>query len=202
VGKYFGELPFTIELNALVDDDFFHKELIIGEAEADKLDSTQNKIWAGLHLQEMEKMPEQNNALIKNIIENSMTANVLSLYTAFLCLEDTSQYCYDCIDETELVDVPHTHMDTLFLISPNPFRDVVNIRISGLNEVKAEDLTLQIFSARGELIKNFDPKQLKTEDEMLLTWDARETSNGPGMYFFLCRSEGQLYTRKLIRIRE
>jgi hypothetical protein len=62
--------------------------------------------WAGNTIQSLESQA-QTNDVINEIVFYSLDERVLSIYSAFLCLEPSrgGEVCYNCMDESELVGV-------------------------------------------------------------------------------------------------
>jgi hypothetical protein len=76
------------------------------------------------------------NDIVGEIIQESIDNRILSLYTSFLCLEDTSKWCLTCLPDqfrNENDGVLTTANDFGELkdtvsVYPNPFRDNIIYR--------------------------------------------------------------------------
>lgn len=196
LGKYHGTFPFTIEISGNYENNFFSYETQIPESAATESDTSLQQIWAGQMIREMEKNSPSND-LVNSIIYQSITERVLSVYTAFLCLEDTTFICHFCADETELVAVEDEDKDSLeeLVAFPNPFFDQLKIKLFCEDPSKVNELA--IYTPSGTLVHNFDLKDLHT-GENLITWNAE--SLPPGMYFIIVRIGGKTRSFKLVKI--
>jgi hypothetical protein len=80
------EINFSGEYN----HEIFSERFEIDENAATENDSVIQKIWAGAFIKNMEK-DYTSNDIVGEIIQESIKNRILSLYTSFLCLEDTSR---------------------------------------------------------------------------------------------------------------
>lgn len=195
VGKFYGSFPFNIEISGNYDNEFFSNETQIEESETYECDTIAKQIWVGQWIREMEKNSPTND-LVNNIIYQSITERVLSGYTAFLCLEDSTYFCPNCEDETELVAVEDSEENgaealTLF---PNPFSKLLNIKLYCEDPAKVTELAL--YTPSGMLMHRFDTGGLQ-KGENLIRWNAENLSSG--MYFLIFRSSGKTYSFKLVK---
>jgi flagellar hook assembly protein FlgD len=125
----------------------------------------------------------------------------LSRYTAFLCLEDTSYYCKDCLDETQTV---HTEdlvaSDSLLTAYPNPFSSQVTIQINA-EFSKQEHPTFEVYDLKGQLVHYFT---LSTGvNEQKIDWDGRSMSGDQipaGVYIGLMKLKDRTVVIKLVKV--
>jgi len=96
VGKFKGKMPFEIEFSGEYNNEIFSKNITIAGNNSAENDSVLKKIWAGAFIKEMEKNYSTND-IVNEIIQESMKNRILSIYTSFLCLEDTSKWCLTCL---------------------------------------------------------------------------------------------------------
>jgi hypothetical protein len=192
VGKFKGDFPFKVELSGEYNSKLFVKEIGIDESEAILNDSTSNLIWTGQYLKELES-GQQSNVIINEIIYNSLKERILSLYTSFLCIEDTNMICRDCMDESRLVRIENIKSDQdSITVFPNPFKDQLTIELICSNPEKVSKLA--IYSITGALIYQFDLSGL-VKGKNILTWDSKNLKSG---VYLLVYSNGS--TLKKIKI--
>jgi Ca-activated chloride channel family protein len=184
VGRYHGEPPFMIELNGALSDEFFNYQLQAGSSQIRGLDSFQVQIWGGNYLFDLESIYPQYNNVVSSVIENSLEYRVLSKYTAFLCLEDSTQFCASCLDETELVgtDELGALQDSILLLYPNPFRDALNIEFMTGNLDDSSDWNIGIFDIHGQLIDQPDFAPYNESGKASYKWVPGDRIP-PGVYF-------------------
>lgn len=175
VGKFKGDFPFKVELSGEYDNELFVKEISIEENDAIINDSTSNLIWTGQYLKELES-GQQSNVIINEIIYNSLKERILSIYTSFLCLEDTNMICRDCMDESKLVKIESIKLDQdSITVCPNPFKDQLTIELICSNPEKVNKLA--IYNITGALIYQFDLSGL-IKGKNILTWDSKNLKSG------------------------
>jgi hypothetical protein len=132
---------------------------------------------------------QQTNDIINQVIFHSMSERVLSHYTAFLCLEDPNMVCYDCLDESKLVDVEEIDLkqDTL-QVYPNPFTDLLTIDLYCSHPEQIDELA--IYSITGTLVHRFDTSAL-TEGKNTLSWSAGHLDSGVYILVFMGNESSQ-----------
>lgn len=148
IGRFTGDLPMVIQMTGLVDGQLYSREIMLNESDFVNSDSFLREMWYAQFLRGVENSVV-DNGVIKDAIATSISERVLSRYTAFLCLEDPTQFCPECYDETQLVDAGEPNKaDSLLTAYPNPFVDQVHFTASALRQGGA----LEIFSTDGRLI--------------------------------------------------
>jgi Vault protein inter-alpha-trypsin domain len=201
VGKYSGDLPFKIELSGEINGHFFSKSLQIPESAAIEGDTLMREMWVGKYIQLLESEPN-NNLVALQIISNSIAERVLSKYTAFLCLEDTSQICDDCIDETNFVSTGNPDSSALDIKAyPNPFKDLVRIELTNTDFGSSAKLaTLEIYAVDGKLLRQFEQKL--SGNKAVFSWDGK-LDNGTavknGVYIAIAQVGSHRAILKLVR---
>jgi hypothetical protein len=182
VGKYSGQFPMNVTVTGLLNGYVFHRNFVVNEAQAYQADTLNSEIWYGTFVQNIERGSIPNFG-IPQIIHHSISARVLSLYTAFLCLEDPTTYCDNCLDETMLTNVGEiAAADTLIRVAPNPFTDRVEIEIKGLTG-GAGTTTVEVFDLSGRLVAQLQVEQ--TGARALAVWNGKNLRGAdisPGVY--------------------
>ncbi len=205
VGKLEGTFPFIVEVAGIYNDQSFSKRFVVEQADAYVADTLAQEIWIGNYIQALENAAPSNQK-IAEIIAESMEERVLSLYTAFMCLEPSQggEPCFDCVDESDgtvVVDVDEVSLDNLLDVqaAPNPFVHQVKLVLEWKEAQSLQDYQFAIFNMVGQQVKVFNDLQQLTTDRVELTWETDEDI-APGIYFFVMQSPRGRYTLKLVKI--
>jgi hypothetical protein len=200
VGKFLGSGTFEIEFSGQFDNGFFTNEFYVQSDDIVESDSTLAKIWAGNYISNLESKNLTNSA-INDIIFKSIDARVLSLYTAFLCLEDSTFYCHNCQDETDLVAVDESGItkDSL-LIYPNPFIEDLNVQI--VSSLPENIKSIIVYDLTGKIIYTFDTLQLVNKTDNTLHWDGKTDFGeyiNAGVYILVFKTQNGVINKKIIK---
>jgi len=176
IGKYHGDLPFKMQLVGEMDGQFVSAEITIDSTQIGVADSLTREMWYGNYINLLESGTQSNSA-IGDVVDNSIAERVLSRYTAFLCLEDASQLCPTCQDESQLVNITDDlPADSVLRAWPNPFADRVTIEVR--TKAKggfAASAALEIYAADGRLVRLI--RMADNRDGVaLIVWDGRDSS--------------------------
>jgi Ca-activated chloride channel family protein len=156
IGKFIGQTPFSIDLTGLYQTKPFRQAVLVGEDQIFKADTMLAKMWHGRYIGDLEK-GGNNNMIVQEILYESLNNRVLSIHSAFLCLEpsDTISGCQTCNDETRLLGIddqmPIDSVDFVKLY-PNPFRDQVTMVISLDQLTGVDEVVIRIFNLTGQLV--------------------------------------------------
>jgi len=208
VGKFMGEMPFEIEFSGEYNNDIFSENIKINDNTFAENDSVLKKIWSGTFIREMEKNYSSND-IVSEIIRESMDNRILSLYTSFLCLEDTSKWCLTCLPNqfrnendgvfTTSADAFGKVNDTIS-VYPNPFKDNLSIEIELTESGNLDDLS--VYDLKGALIYKFDKNEFKAGTKKTLIWNG-QSQNGatlkPGIYLLVFKTAKTSKTVKLVK---
>jgi len=194
VGKFKGSFPFKVEISGEYNNEIFSEEFEIQENEALITDSISQIIWAGQYIRNLES-GQQSNDIINEIIYNSLNDRVLSLYTSFLCLEDTAMICSNCQDETQLIGIDEIELiQDSIIVYPNPFAELLTIELTCTNP--GENGKLAIYNVTGTLIHQFDLSGL-VSGKNIFTWNSENLISG--IYLLMYQNEKTSKTLKLIK---
>ncbi len=200
VGKYFGSAPFNLAVGGVLEDQIFISNVEVPESEMETIDTLSREIWYGKFIQTLEA-EQQTNPTINNILFNSLNNRVLSRYTAFLCLEDSSYYCDNCTDETQLISTDElSTSDSLVNVYPNPFETRTTIQIKAMF-ASNEHPTFEIYDLKGRLVYIFNLSAGVTEQK--IEWDGHGLSGSEtpaGVYFGLMKMKDRTVVIKLVKI--
>jgi len=190
IGKYQGDVPFKIQLAGELDGQFISKEVALDAGEIGVADSLTREMWYGNYIRLLES-GAQSNSTIGEVVDNSIAERVLSRYTAFLCLEDASQLCPTCQDESQLVGTTDAlPADSVLRAWPNPFTDQVTIevRTNATNGFTASS-SVEIYSTDGRLVRLIRLSENR-DDVAIVVWDGRDSSGNTvptGSYIAVAR---------------
>ena len=208
VGKFKGTFPFEINFSGEYNKEIFSERIEIADNAQIKSDSVVQKIWAGSFIKNME-MSYSTNDIVGEIIQESIDNRILSLYTSFLCLEDTSKWCLTCLpnqfrNETDGIQTTSTNdfgelKDTVS-VYPNPFGDNLSIEIQLSESSDLQDLS--VYDLKGSLIYKFDKNLLNPGSKKTISWNG-QSQNGvnlkSGIYLLVFRTAKTSKTIKLVK---
>lgn len=208
-GKYYGEPPFVIEFSGLYQGELISQQFTITEDEMFTADSFAEEIWAGTAVNHMERA-DQTNAVITEILNQSLNERVLSEYTAFLCLEPAQGgvICDDCLDETTLItsvdDVNVPESDSLSVMAyPNPFNAATSIRINYSTGFDHSSASYKIYDLRGRVIRSFE-LEASAVLARTISWNGDDNQGHPvasGHYIFVVSSSSERQIHKLMLLK-
>ncbi|MCX6224910.1 MAG: T9SS type A sorting domain-containing protein [Bacteroidia bacterium] len=156
IGKFIGQTPFMIYLTGLYQTQPFKELVQVGVDQIHQADTMLAKMWHGRYIGDLEKA-EKNNMIVQEILYESLNNRVLSIHSAFLCLEpsDTVSVCQTCKDESRLVGIDNEFtIDSAGFVKlyPNPFRDRVTLEISLEQLAGVDNVMIRIFNLTGQLV--------------------------------------------------
>jgi flagellar hook assembly protein FlgD len=162
-------------------------------------------MWHGRYIAELETS-DRNNMIDQEILFESMNNRVLSIHSAFLCLEpsDTVSACQTCKDESRLVGrTDQVPVDSAGFVKmyPNPFRDRLTMEISLEQLSSADEVVIKIFNLSGQLV--FEKKE-ETTGRLTVTavWNGA-TVNGDqvpaGQYIVMIRAGDYIMSKQIVK---
>jgi Ca-activated chloride channel family protein len=207
VGKFRGEFPFIIEVSGVYNSTPFSQTFTFEEDDIFTVDSLSEEMWAGNYIEFLESQ-DQSNDVVSEIVNFSISERVLSIYSAFICLEPNVEWevCYDCVVDdflpNEVEDSIKTEADSIHLSAyPNPFNNQVNIKINLPSSLITENITFKIYNVLGEIVKTFQFDALQSSNNYQFKWDARNDDGSTvasGIYFFVATTPEKNYSVKLL----
>lgn len=206
VGKFMGDFPFIIEVSGVYNSIPISQQFILNEEDIFSSDSLSEEAWAGNYIKYLENQP-QTNDIVNEIVDYSITERVLSVYSAFLCLEPEQGgvVCYDCLDETNLVEVNDSLKTDSVSVSlnayPNPFNNQVNIKITLPSSLISENITFNVHNILGEVVKTFQSGSKQSMENFRFIWDGKNNDGSAvasGIYFFVVTTPEKNYSMKLL----
>jgi len=205
IGKFFGQTPFMVYLTGLYQSEPFSQLVQVELNQIFQADTMLAKMWHGRYIGSLEKA-EKTNMIAQEILYESLNNRVLSLYSAFLCLEpsDTVSACTTCKDESRLVGIDGLlPMDSTGFVKlyPNPFRDKVTLEILPERISDARQVVVRIFNLTGQLV--FEKREEAVPGQVVTTiWDGNAT-NGErvpaGQYIVMVQAGNAVWSQKLMK---
>lgn len=181
-----------------MDNKIFSSKFAIPLENRFPADATNVQIWAGNYIKELEKN-SNSNATVNNIINLSIDNSVLSLYTAFLCLEDTSYYCVNCKDETHINTGTEELIDTInFITFPNPFSEKIQFTLNDLKLIDPELVSISIYDISGRKVDIISEFQL-IQGSLKFSWHPYSEIHA-GVYICIVKANNSVYKKKIIKM--
>ena len=161
IGQFIGKPPFEITLFGQNSSDnvYFNCDTMTDE-QINQADSVLKTIWSAYKIRELMGL-EQNNQIVSQIINTSISERILCDYTAFLVLEPDFEIPDEIQDDSEILDDEMwwptvsiedktSNMEVSLSNYPNPFSEktTINYRISD-----AAAVNISIYNSLGQLIK-------------------------------------------------
>lgn len=207
VGRYQGKWPFVVELSGSHGDKLFFDGLTVPSYDVNITDSTGVDTWVGNFIAGLEKNSFSNSNTAE-IIRASIRERVLSLYTAFLCLEPAQggEPCLNCLDQSQGSTVgTHDLQDSLVLskISPNPFRERVMIQLKFKELIDLSKAHISVYNHLGQVVRTFSDVPKGKVQDLELHWDGNSDGGEevpPGVYIFRLQTPSGQYSRKLVKL--
>ncbi|MBK8642522.1 MAG: T9SS type A sorting domain-containing protein [Saprospiraceae bacterium] len=197
-GKFKGELPFTLDVTGEAEGKVYNKFLVIDSSALTPRDGTVEQIWADYQIKYYELAGSKNQARISDAISLSIDSRVLGLYTAFLCLEDSSFFCPNCIDESKTsTGTKNSSEDDKFIVSPNPFWDQIHIELNPGSGHSNELPLIQIYDLQGKIV--YQTKDGSWSGDVL-SFDLNVTELKAGMYILVIKLNDKVFKKKIIKL--
>ena len=207
IGKYKGSFPFNIEVSGMYEETAFSNEYKIEESVVSEVDSLSEEIWVGNYIHDLESQI-QTNDVINEIIDYSINERVLSIYSAFLCLEPSrgGDICYDCMDESSLVGIQELNSESVndsLVAYPNPFNSTTKIKLTLKNIKSNNSVSLKIYNTLGQVVRSFEKSQ-NISDQIEFIWNGKNNQGqdvATGNYFCIVSTVDKIYKLKLILVK-
>ncbi|MCB9264112.1 MAG: T9SS type A sorting domain-containing protein [Lewinellaceae bacterium] len=192
VGRYQGFFPFRLEYLSVAEGMPFFATRTVDPQQIYTIDTLAEEAWAANYLLSLENS-NQSDATAQEIVESSIRYRVLSIHTAFLCLEPNlgGDPCISCIDGSngEIVFPVSTEElaaeDPLIRLRafPNPFAEWVQARIELLPGATRAEYRFAIYDALGRLVEFLPSQTLSPGQETTVFWDGADMPDG--IYFLV-----------------
>jgi hypothetical protein len=202
VGKYSGDFPFEISLSGEFESEIVSNDIVIDEPDILISDSLVEEMWSAAHIEQLEKQT-QSNDVIAEIIRNSINERVLSLYTAFLCIEESLIPCDECNNENgnAIPEIMSPKKDFL-KVYPNPFTSAVTITVDMGDNIAEKILKVGIYNITGQLVYSPEITELESQQQFELYWDGMDKEGNilpAGVYIFTLQTNQGIYQVKITK---
>jgi Ca-activated chloride channel family protein len=213
VGKYNGDFPFIVEVSGVYESQPFNETFMLEENQVFTGDTMSEEMWAGNYIKFLEgESPTNEN--INEIVHFSIEERVLSMYSAFICLEPNLEWevCYDCMELDDggewVIDVKDSlkkNDDSLSLSAyPNPFNSQINLNVKLPDSYVNKNITFRIYDILGQVVRTFGSDLPAGRNEYRFTWNGT-SDNGvyvsSGNYFFIVTTPDKVFSKKLILLK-
>jgi hypothetical protein len=189
-GKYYGGLPFEAELLLLSGQGFQIVDFVVDQSEMKPIGPSAKKIWTGKEIiarEEFHFSAQRRQEIMDLSIEN----RILSLYTAFLCLEDSVQFGLIKSEDTGWVGVEPLEETALKVqVYPNPFVEEIHINLKNIN--KPQQVVLKLIDFQGRVLRETNVDQIEiVGGELKFTWNGAGLPAGAYIILFSQGEEKQ-----------
>ena len=173
-GKYYGDLPLTVQFTGSIRDTVFNEQLVINEST--EIDSNLKRFWMGRNIDRLEKSSSSNED-ITTIIDYSIENRLMSRYTSFLAIlpQDTVLLNPDNDDGGEVTGVEDENPNSFEIESlkayPNPFNPAVNIEVTLSKPWDAGNSKIVIYNMLGQKVATLNTQQYNGMTSFTVNWD-------------------------------
>ncbi|MCX6169418.1 MAG: VIT domain-containing protein [Ignavibacteriales bacterium] len=205
IGKFLGEFPFIIKTSGIYNSVPFTQSMIIEDANNKMGESAIEKMWVNSYIKSLE-VGTPNNSTVTEILNLGIEHKILTNYTAFLALEDTTSICRTCyyddgkpIGFTDVKDEKQIPTDFSLSAYPNPFNSQVAITIKIPMQMLGQNFTFKIYNLLGQVVKTFTVNDLTSV--IKLFWDGKNDEGqliSSGVYIFTIASPSFTKSLKLM----
>lgn len=204
IGKFLGDFPFIVKTSGIYNSLPFTQSIIIEDATNKFGEAAIEKMWVNSNITTLES-GVINNSVINEILNLSTKHSVLSKYTAFLALEDSTSICKSCYYDDGRPQTTGIERDqelpTDFSISayPNPFNPQVTITVKLPMNMIGQNFTFKIYNMLGQVVKTFHVTNLTNVIKFI--WDGKNDDGeliSSGIYIFTASSPTFTKSLKLV----
>ncbi|PKL83935.1 MAG: hypothetical protein CVV24_02575 [Ignavibacteriae bacterium HGW-Ignavibacteriae-3] len=208
LGKFIGEFPFIIKTSGIYNAQPFTQSMIIEDAGQKLGENTIEKMWVNTYISSLET-GTMTNSKVTEILNLGLKHKILTRYTAFLALEDSTSICNNCyyddgkpIGATSVEDEKTIPTDFSLTAYPNPFNSQVSITIKIPIKMLGENFTFKIYNVLGQVVKTFTVNNVT--NVINLFWDGKNDEGqllSSGIYIFTVSSPNFTKSLKLMYLK-
>lgn len=205
IGKFIGDFPFIIKTSGIYNSLPFTQSMIIEDANIKLGEDAIEKMWVNSNIISLES-GSINNSVITEILNLSKKHSILTKYTAFLALEDTTSICTTCyyddgkpIGPTGIKEDQEVPSDFSVSAYPNPFNPQVTITVKLPMNMINQNFTFKIYNMLGQVVKTFYVTNMTNVIKFI--WDGRNDDGeliSSGIYIFTASSPHFTKSLKLV----
>ncbi len=207
VGKFIGKFPFIIKTSGSYNTSPFNQTMVVTDG-TDKIgEDVIQKMWASSYINSL-LTGNITNSTINEVMNLSISNKVLTNYTAFLALEDTTSWCKDCYKEdgktpgqTGIEDDKELPSEFSLGAYPNPFNPQVTITIKLTANMIGKSISFKIYNMLGQVVKTFNIDDFKGKSIINLVWNGKDDEGrqvSSGIYIFNVNGAGINKSLKLV----
>lgn len=208
LGKYTGEFPFNMKFSGIYNTQAFSKTMVLTNAADKKGDDVIKQTWVSNYINQLTSAAA-NNSIINEVIGLSRAHKVLTLYTAFLALENDTSWCTTCYNEsktggnTDLAVDGTSEIPSEFSMDayPNPFNSQVTITVKIPSNMLGKKLSFKVYNLLGQVVKTFSSDEVQNKNVLKLFWDGKNNFGetlSSGVYLFSVSGEKFVKSIKLM----
>ncbi len=199
-GKLEGSCPIEAKFSALLDGKPVIRKYIIDYTSLVVINESA-KMWNWKYMRALEDNYYRTKKETNDLRTRSITNRILTIQTAFLCLEPwmmSRDTMADDEDQTTAVseEVPDAGLEITY--GPNPIVSNLSVRLNITNE-NTKVLSVAVYDVLGNVVKEFAFDSYSQSIE--LNWDATSDGNGkvsPGVYYLVVRTSSGQKILKLV----
>ena len=200
-GKLVGSYPIEVKFSGLLDGIPVIQDYEINDSNV-VINNESAKMWNWEYIRELEDKSNKTKKETDELTDRSMSNRILSMQTAFLCLEPWMMNPALVGDEDDDGDATSVHAIAAdpgleITYGPNPVRDYLSIKINLANEY-ANILYVRIYDLMGNVIKEIPVNTFS--DTINLSWDLSSNTQSrvpPGIYYLVVKTNTGVKTLKL-----
>jgi len=212
-GRFQGSLPLDITVLGKIQLQKVIDTFTITDQDVVPGVSSLKTAWYGDQIHQLLKKP-QINATILDIMDISLSQNILTPYTGFLIFRPEENQGYqEAEDDASNRDgewetnIAITQEDTSteaieFEAYPNPFNEAVTLNFTAPVTKNPSRIFLKIYNYLGQKVEEFNIDGNLTGPQQI-TWNAKQNSNAisSGVYFAVLSGSSWKKTMKLVLIK-
>ncbi|MFA6572514.1 MAG: T9SS type A sorting domain-containing protein, partial [Bacteroidota bacterium] len=185
-GKLEGDYPIEAKFSALLDGKPVIQKYSIDESNV-IINNESAKMWNWKYLRALEDKKNKTKKESNDLVNRSITNRILTMQTAFLCLEPWMMK-RDTIDngsDNTSVQEDMTEAGLEITYGPNPIENNLSIKLN-ITNVNTKILNIKIYDVLGNVVKEFRIDSFA--NTLNLNWDANSENHGkvaPGVYYLV-----------------
>lgn len=200
-GKMVGDYPIEAKISALLDNKVVMKKYTFVDSNTVK-SSESSKMWNWTYIRSLENKPNRSLKESQDLVYRSQRHRILSIQTAFLCLEPWMMPSPSTTEEEEngnMTSVSSENQEIAIDISygPNPIQSYSKINLQ-IQDDNTKILSIGIVDLMGNVLKEFDFDANSKNLELEWNLEAEgQNKIASGTYFLVINSN---LGKKVIRL--
>ena len=200
-GKLIGEYPIEVKFSALLDGKPVIQKYIVDQTNIE-INNESAKMWNWKYIRALEDKANKTKKEYEDLTNRSITNRVLSMQTAFLCLEPWMMVRDSIARENEdptsvmMQDISDLGLEISY--GPNPILNNLSIKLLKTN-INTKILYVRIYDLMGNIVTEFPINNFIKSIE--LHWDTNSMNHSkvpPGIYYLMISTNSGSKTLKLV----